>query len=163
MKINSYQTSSAQLIEWKWYHPSIRTYLILLFTLCLDALVLYVGFKLVVAGQYSSLVILILFPFLALVMTYYQIAVFFNKTTIEIQEKLLRVFASPLPFYSPREYLRSDIKAVVTEEMSGKKKGVLNVKIVLSSGKKRVLLSLNDSEEARLVERELNRVLNCSK
>ncbi len=162
MNIHFSKTLTAQLIEWTWFHSSFRTYLILLFTICLDALVAFVGFKLIMAGQYSSLVILILFPFLALVMTYYQVAVFFNKTTIEIQEKLLRVFASPIPFYSPREYLRSDIKAVVTEEMSGKKKGVLNVKIVLSSGKKRVLLSLTDSEEARLVEQELKRVLNFS-
>lgn len=161
MSITTYKVGSSQMIEWTWYRPSFRTYLILLFTLCLDALVIFVGAKLIAAGQYSSLVILILFPFLALVMTYFQIAIFINKTSIEIQEKTLRVFAGPLPFYSAREYLRADIKNVVAEERSGRKAGTFNVKLVLSDGKKKIILSLPSADEARIVERELQTALKA--
>ena len=54
MNISIYKTSQAQLIEWTWYRPGLRSTLVFLFTLALDALVIYFGYKLLVAGQYSS-------------------------------------------------------------------------------------------------------------
>lgn len=155
----THKLESKHVIERSWYRPGFRTSLVLLFTLALDTLVIYFAYKLIVAGQYSSLVILILFPFLALVMTYYQIAFFLNKTTLEVQDQVLRVFAGPLPFYSPREYLRSEMKGIVVEEMTGKNAGKFNVKVVLASGQKRILLSLPNLEEAKLIESELQAAL----
>ncbi len=159
MNISTRKIGPHHIIEWTWFHTGLRTHLIILFTLCLDTLVVYGAYKLIVAQQYSSLIILILFPFLAMVMTYYQIAIFLNKTTLEVQEKVLRISAGPLPFYSPREYLRSEIQGVVAEEMAGKKTGKFNVKLVLVSGKKKIVLTVPDENEARLAESELKTAL----
>ncbi len=95
-------------------------------------------------------------------MTYYQLAVFFNQTTIQIQNHFLCVSVRPFPFIAKLEFPLSDIASVVVDERQTKRKGLFHLKIVLKSGKKKILLSVHDQEEARMLEGELKDLLGKS-
>ncbi len=106
----------------------------------------------------------IIHAIVGIVLTYYLIAGYINKTVIEVNSMFLSVRHRPLPFLGNKKIQSQDIKQLYSKEMIHRGKNGINytyeIHAVLDNDKRiKVVSGMPRSEQALFIEQEIEKYL----
>lgn len=144
-------------IYWRWFTPMHLGMLI--FCIAWDSFLIF--WYSMALGGHGAPCVMIIFPIghvaVGVGLTYATLAGLFNHTRIELSASQMSITHAPLPWWGNRSIAASQIAQLYCERgkssRNGERRYVLS--IVLRSGTKQKLLSVNGLDEAKFLERTI--------
>ncbi len=118
----------------------------------------------IASGMWPMLLFALLHTAVGIAMTYYVLAGFLNRTTVQVGKGMFEVWHHPLPWFGEKHLQATDIKQIYCKEnirrsSDGVSKSYEVYAVLRHGGKEKLLSGLIEPEQALYIEQELERFL----